>query len=661
MSSHRRRADWVAALLIGAALAAGAPAARASDEAARSLEALLGTEVEGASRHAENSLDAPASVSVFGQSQAAALGHVTVADMLSRLPGIYLTTSRTYSSVGVRGFNRPGDFNARLLMSIDGYRVNDSIYDQALPEYEFPIVADWVKRIELVSGPAASVYGSNALFGVANLVTLDGADAPGLALRAASSGSGTAQLTGRFGLRHGDTDLFIGAALHRLAGETLHLAELAGPAVPGGRIAGLDGTRYRSVFAKLRHREWRFSAASQARDKALPTAPFGTLPGVPGTRFIDAHDYVEGHYDSVWQGDWRPSIRASLTRTRFDADYQFEGATPSERLVNRDTASAHAAAIDARLHYRGWTNHAVLAGLEWRRALSVHQANFDIDPAAVYLDRTDRGDRLGLYLQDQLRLSERWLLTAGLRADAAAGAVQQDVQLSPRLGIVFRPGPQEAVKLLLGRAFRAPNLYELYYADNDISQRANPTLRAERVSTAEAAWERALGERTRLAVNLYAYRLHDLIDFVALDPTLSQYQNVSSARTVGLDLDLEHRGAWQWRSSLSLARARSDGRALTNSPRWWWKGHWIAPLAPNVGLGAEAQAVGRRESLRGPVRALATVNALLRWTPDPGLSIALRVRNLGDAAGADPASTENDLRQVPRERRSVWLDAQAAW
>src|SRR5687767_9327224 len=109
-----------AALLVGATLTGRA-------QPLPSLEALLGTEVEAVSRHAESLLDAPAAVSAIGRTEAAALGHVTVADMLGRLPGIYITSSRAYSSVGLRGFNRPGDYNARLLMSIDGYRVNDAI------------------------------------------------------------------------------------------------------------------------------------------------------------------------------------------------------------------------------------------------------------------------------------------------------------------------------------------------------------------------------------------------------------------------------------------------------------------------------------------------------------------------------------------------------
>ena len=198
------------------------------------LEALLNTQVEGASRYAESALDAPAVVSVIGRDTSVGLGHVTLADMLERLPGTYVTSSRTYSAVGLRGFNRPGDYNARILMTIDGYRVNDALYDQALPEFEFPIIADWVKRLELINGPASSVYGGNALLGVANVVTVDGADEPGFGLKAGLERAGSTRLTGQYGWSHGDTDVFIGLTHHHLAGETLHLPELASDSLPGG-------------------------------------------------------------------------------------------------------------------------------------------------------------------------------------------------------------------------------------------------------------------------------------------------------------------------------------------------------------------------------------------------------------------------------------------
>jgi iron complex outermembrane receptor protein len=630
-------------------------AAHAAEPAALGLDELLQTEVQGASRHLEPVLDAPAIVSSIGRTQADALGHVTVGDMLARLPGIYLTTSRGYSSVGLRGFNRPGDYNARMLMTIDGFRVNDAIYDQALPEYEFPIVADWVKRLELVSSPAAAMYGSNALLGVANVVTLDGADAPGLRLRTSIGEAGSHLLTGQYGWHDGDSDVFIGLAGHQLAGQTLQAAELASPTAPGGRVAGLDGTGYHSLFAKLRHGAWRLTLVDQQRDKDLATAPYGTVPGADGTRYRDRYRYAELAFEPGWLGDWRPSLRLDGSHTRFDGHYVYPGSSPGTTLVNRDLDSAESTGLSTALQWRGWINHAWTFGFDARRVLRARQLNEDLSPAWTYLDRTDRRDQWAVYLQDQIRLSERLSITLGARNDHVEGFPEE---VSPRLALIYRRSENEALKLMVSRAFRAPNFAERYYDDGNVSQRANPALEPEHVTTVELGWERGLGANTRLSASLYQYRMRQLIDFVALNATLSQYQNVSDAHGEGIDLDLEHRfgGGWQWRGSLSLAQARAQHRTLTNSPHWLFKSHLFGPLSPDWEAGFELQAIGHRDGQREPVAAQGTANAVLRWRGAPLGTVALRVVNLTDARTWDPAGLDNSLQRVPRDRRSAWLD-----
>ncbi|HEX5688303.1 MAG TPA: TonB-dependent receptor [Ideonella sp.] len=625
---------------------------------ANELDALLNTQVEGASRYPESALDAPAVVSVISRDTSVGLGHVTLAEMLERLPGTYVTTSRTYSAVGLRGFNRPGDYNARILMTIDGYRVNDALYDQALPEFEFPIIADWVKRLELINGPASSVYGGNALLGVANVVTVDGADEPGFGLKAGLDDAGGTRLTGQYGWSQGDVDVFVGLTHHQVAGETLHLPELASDSVPGGVVSGLDGLQYTSLLAKARRGPWRGTFVVQARDKDVATAEYGTVPGAAGTHYLDRYAYGELAYDGPWQGDWRLKARASLSRMGFEGDYVMPAEDDGGDYLNRDVADSRWAGFDARAQWRGWINHSLSAGVELRRVFRGLQRNEDVEPAATYLDRDDQSTQWGLYAQDQFRFSERTSLTVGLRADKVDTF---DVEVSPRLALVHRPGPFEAVKLMLGRAFRAPNLSERYYEDGGLTQVANPTLRPERISTVELAWERSIGEATRLSLGGYAYRMDDLIDFVALDDEVSHYENVSSALLRGVDLDVEHRepGGWQWRASVSLADMSSKRAAAFNSPRWLFKGHLLGPLDSHWSIGLQWLAMARRDGLRADVASFVTADALLRRVLTPGQSVALIVRNVADSKTHDPASSNNDLLRVPRPRRSLTLEWQA--
>ncbi|WP_198320862.1 TonB-dependent receptor plug domain-containing protein [Azohydromonas aeria] len=631
---------------------AGAPV----PEALQDLDALLSTEVEGVSRQLESALDAPAAVSTLSRAEAQALGHRTVADMLERLPGVYLGGSRGYGSVGLRGFNRPGDYNARLLMAIDGYRVNDAVYDQALPGREFPIPADWVKRLELVSGPASSVYGSNALLGVANAVTLDGRDAPGLHLRAALGRWNSGDVVLSHGWHEGGADLFVGLALHRSDGETLQDPALRGPASPDGRVAGLDGTRWRSLFVKGRLQGWRLTLVSQERLKDMATAPYGTLPGVAGTRFTDRYDYAEAAWDGDWRDDWRTALRGNVSRSNFAGRYAYgDAAAP---LINRDDIGATWAGLDARVQWRGWINHELTLGAKARRVFDARQRNFDESPPATWLDRRDTQAQGALYAQDQWRLAERWTLTTGGRIDRVQGF---DTAFSPRLALVARPSENEAVKLLFGQGFRVPNLSERFYDDAGATQVANPALRPERVRSVALAWERAVGARSRVALQLYQDRFARLIDFTDVGGGLSQYRNLSSVRSHGLDVEAQGLlgGGVQWRASASVQHAHSDQGDLANTPHWIFKGHLLAPLPrPDWSAALQWQALGRRASNVPP---WATLDAVLRWQARPDSTLALRALNLLDAATWNPALPETALSRIPRERRRVEIDWQQAF
>lgn len=647
------------ATLTSLGLCAGLAGAQTSDGADdRLLEALLRQEVQGPSRYAQSLFDAPAAVAVLGGREARDLGHVTVGDMLSRLPGVYLTNSRTYSAMGLRGFNRPGDYNSRVLMAIDGMRVNDAIYDQGLPQLEFPLVAQWVKRVELVLGPGSSIYGSNALLGVVNVVTVDGADAPGLAGLGSVGQQGERRVLLQYGSADfGGGDLFIGVDLQRSRGENLYLPELG---TADGWVRGLDGESYASLLAKYRLGPWRAALSAMQRDKDAATAPYGTAPGVPGTRFRDSTVLGELAYDDGWRGELRPTLRLNLAHYEFDGDYAYAQPQP---LINRDESRATWGTLEGRLLWRGLLNHEQMLGAELRSAPQGMQRNFDVAPYRAVFESRAAQHALALYAQDQWRWSSAWQLTTGLRTDRIHGFAPA---WSPRATLVHRPDEQQSLKLIWARAFRVPNLYERFYEDGGVSQIANPALRPERLESTEIAWERVLASGISLSLNAYATQLNRLIEAVPLSDApdaVVQYRNVGRVRLNGVDLGLEQRlaGGWQWRTSLSLLDARdAAGEHLSNSPHWLYKGHVITPSWSGWTAGAEWLAMGRRQG-RAEVPVSAVLNLNLRYRIDDRQSLALHVANALDRHNFDPSTPDNPLSAIPQPGRSLRLDWQVGF
>jgi len=95
----------------------------------------------------------------------------TLAEILETVRGFYVTNDRYQSYVGVRGFGRLGDWNSRILLLVDGHRINDNVLGQAFIGLEFPVDIDLIQRIEIIRGPSSSLYGAEAFFGVINVIT----------------------------------------------------------------------------------------------------------------------------------------------------------------------------------------------------------------------------------------------------------------------------------------------------------------------------------------------------------------------------------------------------------------------------------------------------------------------------------------------------------
>ena len=138
------------------------------------LEDLMEIEVDtvyGASKFEQKVTEAPAAVNIVTSSDIKRYGYRTLADIIRSIRGFYTTYDRDYYYLGMRGFSRPGDYNTRFLLLVDGHRINDNIYNTAFIGTEFPIDVDLIDRVEVIRGPSSSIYGTNAFMGVINVMT----------------------------------------------------------------------------------------------------------------------------------------------------------------------------------------------------------------------------------------------------------------------------------------------------------------------------------------------------------------------------------------------------------------------------------------------------------------------------------------------------------
>ena len=237
-----------------------------------------------------------------------------------------MTDDRNYSYVGVRGFGRPGDYNTRVLLLVDGFRLNDDIYDMAPVGYDFPVDVDLVDRVEVLRGPGASLYGNSAFFAVINVVTKRGRDVGG-EVTAIGGSFGTWRGRGSYGRRFSNGLEVMGSAtLGGSEGETLYFPELDTPGLGGGVARGLDDERFQSLYASAAVRGLSLFASHASREKGIPTASYGTLFGDPRSRTWDDRTVAALKYEGPVSGGWRGFARAHYGRYSYEGHYPFDAA-----------------------------------------------------------------------------------------------------------------------------------------------------------------------------------------------------------------------------------------------------------------------------------------------------------------------------------------------
>lgn len=128
------------------------------DFAELDIAALLDEQVVTASKRAEGIEDAPSIVTVFTRKDMDRLGIRRLIDLLRLTPGFVEVSSPMERNVASRGVHSSTSQNVVVL--VDGLRMNDFLTNTAAPD---GFILDMAERVEVIRGPGAALYGSNAL------------------------------------------------------------------------------------------------------------------------------------------------------------------------------------------------------------------------------------------------------------------------------------------------------------------------------------------------------------------------------------------------------------------------------------------------------------------------------------------------------------------
>jgi outer membrane receptor for ferrienterochelin and colicins len=638
-------------------------------------------EITAVSRSAEGIDDAPASVSVLSAREIEAFQYTTIADAVQGVRGVYLSNDRAYTSIGIRGLGQPNDYGNRVLLLQDGAVLNDNLLNSSYVGHDGRSMVNDVERIEIVRGPGSLMYGTGAISGVINLSMRDrdvrtGASA---GLSAYGDGVGRARASGS-------------VRVARDAGATLSIATAAsqGTTVPvlvagglGGAVstpvAGVD----RMLSASLTGRAWWRDLHAQwmvsFHEHDIPVGAYGTSVGDPTTRWTDGRAMGELRYEPRISEKFQLYTRAFVNLYRFLGGYAYEaGAFNREQYLGvwtgaeaRGVWTPHRS-IKVTFGAEGqWHPFAQLSGDASDRTMPSAPSTRYLDVSRAY------GVGSGYALIDWRPVA--WFrLTGGARADAFSTVAPG---LSFRAAMLFYPGPRTTLKVMGGRAFRAPSIYEQTYGDGMTQRAACPPslpcgLLPEHVYTGELEWVQRIGADWTLVASANVSALDAGLDTVGAgtitDPL--RYQNSADpVISAGGDLEVrrEFRQGWFFVGSYNVQHTRFLGTTiarpgLVNAPDHQGSLKMVAPLLPPYASAAiRGTFVGprrvRQDSDDWTTPALLGDVVVSGQVARLGLRYAFGVYNVLDWRWDVPVTETFASRTMPQQGRTFSVHLQAAF
>ena len=421
--------------------------------ALRSRALMLNPVVVTVSRRQEKALDAPASISSVSADEIARTAAVTVADHVQTLPGIdRAQTGLAQSTVVARGFNNV--FSGTLLTIIDNrYARIPSLRFNAYSM--FPTTDLDIDRIEVSLGPGAALYGPNAASGVMHLITSSPLDRQGSAISLA--GGERSLFHAQFRTAHATSENFgfkISGQYQR--GTDWEYEDDKGEEM--AREAGCkicrrdyDSERY-TVDARLD-----FRVAGDG-DLVL-NGGTSTLAGGVEMTGIGAfqvknwgYNYLQSRFS---KGRLFGQFFLNMTNSGSDTDTEPGEGTYGLRTGQSVVDQSRTMAAQFQYGFDLGSRQSFTYGVDWQRTEprtggTINGSNEDDDMIS----------ELGGYLHSETSLVDKVDLVAAVRIDNHSRL--EDVNISPRAALVFKPADGQNFRVTYNRAFGTPSSSNLF-------------------------------------------------------------------------------------------------------------------------------------------------------------------------------------------------------
>ena len=500
-------------------------------------------------RQVEEILRIPSHVTVMTQEDIQNSNASNLGELLKTQSGLWVdkVTSSTPSEIFIdaRGFNNAGNASTRLLVLIDGQKMNQST--SGTPDWSV-VPLDSIERVEIMRGSATALYGDNAMSGVINIITKKGVSEPSMIL---SADYRYYDCWDKGGINRVDLDCWNrNASLSGMKGSLSYYLFGGYVSEEGFRddssyqasnyIANFD---YKTTPLTTIHLRGSYISNEGVSPDKLSADQIERVgrDGNDGTTFPNESNQAQYHVGyETYLGEYQ---WFELTGGQIFLNHVVQTIKPNSFFEGDTDSTSDSASVKYR-HTNKFNNadSQFTIGFDYLREVVESDSIFE-DPSFTFTSSVDYDrDTMGVYAQEEVTLKNRIIVTQAARIDWATFDFLDQVTglsedrsfrlITPTFGLTYLVSPNMSLFGTWSESFRFPNQNELTGFFGFTSQ-----LDPEEAKTTEIGAQIRSGRSTEMAVSVYRMDVKDEIFFnpEGGDFGLGESQNLPEVRHQGVE------------------------------------------------------------------------------------------------------------------------------
>lgn len=628
---------WICLLLISVKLSAE------PDLFDLSITELTEIEITSASLISESIAESPVPVSVITAKMIALSGARHLKDLLTTyVPNFTAIEDQNEVNIASRGVYTSSQ--QKILIMLEGHRLNSRSFSMASPDYGISL--DKIEQIEILRGPASSLYGNVALTATVNIKLKKGEDLDGTNLSLTLGNNNQKQLNALFGTKIDELDVLAWAQFVENEGETTQFQpqnvysssaqeNTRYSAIIGGYTdspsydVGIKGQTSALTFllnSRSSHYIEPFSAGGVSGEPYDYNVYAQLNSPSPGLKWVANHLQM-GHLSSTENWLWKNEIFFDLNEV--DSSVVIN---PNVQLFATPQWKEKAYGASSILKYAA-DDADYLVGVQYEK-MEITDSNLRVSSNGSALAVPAGAPKLlalgsesiwSVFFQAKYQITEQVLLNVGGRYDAKDRYLDQEIRdYNPRLSLVYSGDDNFNVKLSYASAFVDATYWNRF--STLASFRGAQSLRPEYLKSLQLtpSWA-LLNNQVHVTANFF---YNDLEDFIFRDKSAgvdeANYSNAGQLTSWGSEFEVKYanemfslHGVLGFQRAITAERfSQTDGH-IHNIPRI--NGNLIAgfQMAPSQQLNVIAKYNGRQYS---PIDIQS--NGVQSEDPFPGLGVS---------------------------------------